>query len=136
MDTEGCLLGRCAEVSLACAELAPARQFFESAGFLAVTEEDTAPLRLQTPGITLGLHERPPAAVATLRFASADAGAVIEARVVVAHWTAASFFLTMLIGTGCWQQFAQPMRSVSGLHTVTPHRWFVGCTSMDSRLKP
>lgn len=65
----GCVLGRSTELSLACADVALERVFFEEAGFIA-REEDDGLVRLDAPGVTLGLRAAPGAPVATLRFDS------------------------------------------------------------------
>jgi catechol 2,3-dioxygenase-like lactoylglutathione lyase family enzyme len=70
----GCRVGRCVEVTLACADAAVTRPFFESAGFLPVDGDD--PVRLHTPGITLGLREGRPVRDATLRFEPEDPAAL------------------------------------------------------------
>jgi catechol 2,3-dioxygenase-like lactoylglutathione lyase family enzyme len=73
------LIGHCTEVSLACADPAVTRSFFEGAGFLPADEEETDVVRLHTPGITLGLRETARSAAATLRFAAGDTRAVLRA---------------------------------------------------------
>jgi hypothetical protein len=67
------LIGRCAEVTLACGDVDVTRRFFESAGFLATGEDEGDVVRLNTPGITLGLRPSAPVVATTLRFAAEDA---------------------------------------------------------------
>ncbi len=62
------LIGHCTEVTLACADTAVTRAFFENAGFLPEEEQDPDVLRLQTPGITLGLREVGRSPALALRF--------------------------------------------------------------------
>jgi len=66
------LVGQCTEVSLACADLALSRAFFEGGGFLAEEESGSDAVRLQAPGISVGLRVGAPRPVATLRFCPAD----------------------------------------------------------------
>lgn len=81
-------VGRCAEVSLACVDVDVSRVFFENAGFLAAQDDgraapDTAAgrgvVRLNAPGITLGLRESARIAALTLRFPARDRKAMIRA---------------------------------------------------------
>ncbi len=64
------VIGHCSEVSLACADVAVTREFFEAAGFLSAAEHDASPARLAAPGLTLGLHATGPQAAPVLRFAA------------------------------------------------------------------
>lgn len=73
------LVGRCTEVSLACAEPEATRRFFESAGFLTAEDAGDGVLRLEAPGITLGLRATPPVPAATLRFRATDPAATLAA---------------------------------------------------------
>lgn len=66
------LIGRCAEITLACGDVGVTRRFFESAGFLPAGDDEGDVVRLITPGITLGLRAAAPIAAATLRFAAGD----------------------------------------------------------------
>lgn len=74
----GSLLGRCAEVILECAGIAATRDFLTAAGFLPPNEEP-ASLRLQVPGLTLGLQERGRAPGVALRYEPPDREALREA---------------------------------------------------------
>lgn len=66
-------IGRCAEVTLGCADPATTRGFFEAAGFLPVEGDDPPELvRLDAPGLRLGLRRGPAMPAATLRFAADD----------------------------------------------------------------
>lgn len=66
-------IGHCTEVTLACGDTAASRGFYESAGFLAAEEDPADVIRLQTPGITLGLRGSAGPAAIALRFAAGDA---------------------------------------------------------------
>jgi catechol 2,3-dioxygenase-like lactoylglutathione lyase family enzyme len=67
------VIGRCAEVTLACTDPAAARGFFETAGFLPADVDDPPDVvRLDAPGLRLGLRRGPVSAAATLRFAAGD----------------------------------------------------------------
>ncbi len=70
-------LGRCREVTLACADVGATRAWFERAGFLPAEDADET-TRLVTPGITLGLRAGTPRSVATLRFAARAGGTVLK----------------------------------------------------------
>ena len=76
-DRPDCLLGRCTEVTLPCADVEATRRFFETAGFLASGDEADDAVRLHTPGITLGLRATSGTA-ATLRFTTADSRAALR----------------------------------------------------------
>jgi hypothetical protein len=69
------LIGRCAEVTLDCADVAASRAFFESAGFLEAGS-DEAVARLNTPGISIALREAPRPGGIALRFPATDAVAL------------------------------------------------------------
>lgn len=73
------VIGRCTEISLACADVGTTRAFFENAGFLPAVDDDAEIVRLHTPGITLGLREHPQLPVATLRFSVDDPPRVVRA---------------------------------------------------------
>jgi hypothetical protein len=73
------LVGRCTEVSLACAEPAVTSAFFAAAGFLAAEDTGDGVLRLEAPGLTLGLRAAPPAPAATLRSRAPDPAAALAA---------------------------------------------------------
>ena len=62
------LLGRCAEIALACRDPDASRAFWEAAGFIAEPGDDGPP-RLVAPGVTLGLRESARRASPALRFA-------------------------------------------------------------------
>ena len=72
------LIGQCTEVTLACADPAVMRGFFENAGFLAAEEDETDAPRLHTPGITLGLRESARPGATMLRFEAGDARRVLR----------------------------------------------------------
>lgn len=76
---EPALVGRCAEVSLGCADVDTTRRFFEAAGFLPGPAAADGPVRLEAPGLTLGLRAEAPQAVATLRFATTDPARAVRA---------------------------------------------------------
>ena len=73
------VIGHCSEVTLSCGDTAATRGFFEDGGFLPAEQNDTGVVRLQTPGITLGLRESAGPAAVTLRFAAGDARRVLRA---------------------------------------------------------
>lgn len=79
--TAGTAIGACTEVTLACADPGVTGAFFEAAGFLpaadAGTEADA--LRLEAPGLTLGLRRSAPLPAATLRFRPVDLAATLRA---------------------------------------------------------
>lgn len=74
---EPALLGRCTEVSLGCADVDTTRRFFEAAGFLPAAEVE-GPVRLEAPGLVLGLRAEAPHPAATLRFAAPDPGRTLR----------------------------------------------------------
>jgi catechol 2,3-dioxygenase-like lactoylglutathione lyase family enzyme len=73
------VIGHCTEVILACGDTAVTRGFFESAGFLPADDGHAEVVRLQTPGVTLGLRESTGPAAITLRFAARDVRRVLQA---------------------------------------------------------
>jgi catechol 2,3-dioxygenase-like lactoylglutathione lyase family enzyme len=73
------LVGTCTEVTLACADPAATGGFFEAAGFLPAAEPDGDALRLEAPGLTLGLRRAPPQPAATLRFRAGDRARALQA---------------------------------------------------------
>lgn len=70
--TGSSLLGRCAEITLDCADPSLTRAFFEAAGFLEADSED-AVTRLDYPGLRLALREAARARGLALRYPQADA---------------------------------------------------------------
>jgi hypothetical protein len=70
--THGSVIGYCTEVTLACAALEPTRGFFEAAGFLAAPETSGDAVRLDAPGLPLGLRTAPHSAPVVLRFSAVD----------------------------------------------------------------
>lgn len=64
------VIGRCVEVGLGCGDVDTTRSFFEAAGFLPADEEQAGIIRLDAPGLRLGL--RAGTGTSTLRFAVAD----------------------------------------------------------------
>jgi catechol 2,3-dioxygenase-like lactoylglutathione lyase family enzyme len=95
------LLGPCTEVTLGCRDVEVTRRFFEAAGFLPV-DEDGDTVRLNTPGITLGLRESARPGTSALRFDAGDARAavkVLEARDLRAKKTAEGYEIRAPEGT-------------------------------------
>lgn len=70
------VIGRCVEVGLGCGDVATTRSFFEAAGFLPAADELTEIVRLDAPGLRLGL--RGGTGVPTLHFSAGDLAGVMR----------------------------------------------------------
>jgi catechol 2,3-dioxygenase-like lactoylglutathione lyase family enzyme len=95
------ILGACTEVTLGCCDVDDTRRFFETAGFLPV-DESSEIVRLNTPGITLGLPESAKPGTWALRFDAGDVRATVkrlEARGLCAKKTAEGYELRAPEGT-------------------------------------